>query len=84
MVKRFKAKNIDPEGYVLYTYAAIQAWAQAATAAKSEETKPVAAQLAKGKFKTVIGDFSFDKKGDPTLPPYTIYEWKGGKYEQLN
>ncbi len=83
VVKRFKAKNIDPEGYVLYTYAAIQAWAQAATAAKSEETKAVSAELAKGKFKTVIGDFSFDKKGDPTLPPYTIYEWKSGKYEQL-
>jgi branched-chain amino acid transport system substrate-binding protein len=84
VVKRFRAKKIDPEGYVLYTYAAIQAWAQAATAAKSEDTKAVVAQLAKGKFKTVIGDFSFDKKGDPTLPPYTMYEWKGGKYEQLN
>lgn len=84
VVKRFKAKNIDPEGYVLYTYAAIQAWAQAATAAKSEETKPVIAQLSSGRFKTVIGDFSFDKKGDPTLPPYTVYEWKGGKYEQIN
>lgn len=83
VVKRFRAKNIDPEGYVLYTYAAIQAWAQAATAAKSEEPRAVQAQLAKGTFKTVIGDFSFDKKGDPNLPPYTIYEWKGGKYEQL-
>lgn len=83
VVARFKAKNIDPEGYVLYTYAAIQAWAQAATAAKSEDTKAVTAQLASGKFKTVIGEFSFDKKGDPTLPPYTVYEWKGGKYEQL-
>lgn len=84
VVKRFAEKKIDPEGYVLYTYAAIQTWAQAATAAKSEETKAVAAQLAGGKFKTVIGDFSFDKKGDPTLPPYTMYEWKAGKYEQLN
>ncbi len=83
VVKRFKAKNIDPEGYVLYSYAAIQTWAQAATAAKSEDSKAVTAQLATGKFKTVIGEFSFDKKGDPTLPPYTVYEWKGGKYEQL-
>ncbi len=83
VVKRFKAKNIDPEGYVLYTYAAIQAWAQAATAAKSEDSKAVAAQLAKGTFNTVIGTFSFDKKGDPNLPPYTIYEWKGGTYAQI-
>ena len=28
-VKEFKAKKIDPEGYVLYTYAAIQVWADA-------------------------------------------------------
>ena len=31
VVKEFKAKNIDPEGYVLYTYAAMQVWAQART-----------------------------------------------------
>ncbi len=84
VVARFKAKNIDPEGYVLYTYAAIQAWAQAATTVKSEDTKAVSAELAKGKFKTVIGDFSFDKKGDPDLPPYTVYEWKNGTYAQLD
>ena len=29
VVKRFKDKGIEPEGYVLYTYAAIQAWKQA-------------------------------------------------------
>ena len=35
VVKRFKDKGIEPEGYVLYTYAAIQAWKQAAEKAKS-------------------------------------------------
>ena len=29
VLEKFKAKNIDPEGYTLYTYAAIQVWAQA-------------------------------------------------------
>ena len=29
IVERFKAKGIDPEGYTLYTYAAMQVWAQA-------------------------------------------------------
>ena len=37
VVKRFKDKGIEPEGYVLYTYAAIQAWKQAADKAKSVE-----------------------------------------------
>ena len=100
VVKRFQAKNINPEGYTLYTYAAIQAWAQAATAAKREDSKAVIAELNKSTFKTVIGDFTFDKspitfktvigdftfdkKGDPSLPPYTIYEWNAGKYAQLD
>jgi branched-chain amino acid transport system substrate-binding protein len=84
VVAKFKAKNVDPEGYVLYTYAAIQAWAQAAAAAKSEETKPVQAKLAEMEFKTVLGNFKFDKKGDPNLPPYKVYEWKDGKYDQIN
>jgi branched-chain amino acid transport system substrate-binding protein len=83
-VAKFKAKNVDPEGYVLYTYAAIQAWAQAATAAKSEETKAVQAKLASMEFSTVLGKFKFDKTGDPNLPPYKFYEWKAGKYEQIN
>jgi branched-chain amino acid transport system substrate-binding protein len=28
VVQRFRARNVDPEGYVLYTYAAIQIWAR--------------------------------------------------------
>jgi branched-chain amino acid transport system substrate-binding protein len=84
VVKRFRAQKIEPEGYVLYTYAAVQAWAQAATAAKSEDAKKVIAELNKDTFKTVIGNFKFDKKGDPNLPPYKFYEWKKGTYDQIN
>src|SRR5262249_57607912 len=35
--KRVKDKGIEPEGYVLYTYAALQAWKQAAENARSGE-----------------------------------------------
>src|SRR5579884_3831922 len=41
VVQEFKAKGIDPEGYVLYTYAAIQIWAEAATKAHSAEPRKV-------------------------------------------
>jgi branched-chain amino acid transport system substrate-binding protein len=85
VIKRFQAKGIDPEGYVLYTYAAIQTWAQAANTVKSEDAKLVAAEMQKATFKTVIGDFQFDKKGDPSLTPYKIYQWQGnGSYDQIN
>jgi branched-chain amino acid transport system substrate-binding protein len=82
-VAKFKAANVDPEGYVLYTYAAIQTWKQAVEKAKSTDTDKVVKALSEGEFDTVIGKFKFDKKGDPNLPPYAIYNWKGGAYEQL-
>lgn len=84
IVAKFRAKNIEPEGYVLYTYAAIQAWAQAATTAGSISADKVIAALNKGEFSTVLGKFKFDKKGDPNLPPYKFYKWSKGQYEQIN
>ncbi len=84
VVARFKAKNIDPEGYVLYTYAALQAWAAAAKSAVSVDPSKVAAEMHKGApLATVIGPISFDKKGDPTVSSYVIYEWKHGAYGQI-
>ncbi len=84
IVAKFRSKNIEPEGYVLYTYAAIQAWAQAAGGAKSEDAGKVINALNGGEFSTVLGKFKFDGKGDPNLPPYKFYEWKDGKYDQIN
>ena len=45
VVKEFKAKNIDPEGYVLYTYAAVQVWADAVKKAGTTDPKKVATEL---------------------------------------
>jgi len=81
VVKEFKDAGIKPEGYVLYTYAAIQAWAQAAKQAGSTDPAKVTAALHKGKFNTVLGNLSFDKKGDVTLPGYVVYVWHNGKYD---
>ena len=39
LVKKFKAAGIEPEGYVLYSYAALQVFEQAATKAKSTKGK---------------------------------------------
>jgi branched-chain amino acid transport system substrate-binding protein len=78
-VAKFKAKNIDPEAYTLYSYASVQILAQAATEAKSTDPKKMADVMHSGKaFKTVIGDISYDKKGDITRPDYVVYTWKKG------
>ncbi len=83
VVKRFKDKGIEPEGYVLYTYAAFQAWKQAAEKAKSVDSAEVVKALNDTEFDTVIGKFRFNEKGDPNLPPYAVYRWSNGTYEQL-
>ncbi|MCA0399691.1 MAG: branched-chain amino acid ABC transporter substrate-binding protein [Proteobacteria bacterium] len=79
IVDAYKAKNINPEAYTLYTYAAMEVIKQAAESAKSLEPKKVAEKIHSGmKFKTVIGELSFDKKGDITRPDYVMYTWKKG------
>ena len=83
LVETFRAAGTEPEGYVLYTYAAFQAFAQAVRAAGSSSGDKVAAALRSGRFETVIGAFRFDAKGDVDLPPYAVYQWSKGKYRQL-
>jgi branched-chain amino acid transport system substrate-binding protein len=81
LVKFFRAQNYEPEAYTLYTYATIQAWAQAAEKAKSTDWKKVAAVMKSGdKFDTAIGSIGFDTKGDVVGPTYVMYVWKNGKY----
>ena len=78
-VAKFKAKNYDPEAYTLYSYAATQILAEAAKQAGSPDGKKMAAIMTAGKpFKTVIGDITYDKKGDITRPDYIMYVWKKG------
>jgi len=55
VVDAFKAKNYDPEGYTLYTYAAFQAFAKAAETAKSVKVEDVAKAMRANKVDTVIG-----------------------------
>ena len=79
IVEKFRAKKFEPEAYTLYSYAAMEVIKQAAEAAKSLDPKKVSAQIKSGqKFKTVIGELSFDKKGDITRPDYVVYVWKKG------
>jgi branched-chain amino acid transport system substrate-binding protein len=83
VVKRFKDKGIEPEGYVLYTYAALQAWKQAVEKARSIASADVVKALDDTEFDTVIGKFKFNEKGDPSLPPYAVYRWSDGSYEEI-
>ncbi|WP_294532455.1 branched-chain amino acid ABC transporter substrate-binding protein [uncultured Rhodoblastus sp.] len=89
VVKAFEAKHYNPETYTLYSYAAVQAIKQAMEKAKSTDPTLVAKTLREGgPFKTVVGDLSFDAKGDVTRADYVVYQWRPGAdgkitYEQV-
>ncbi|MDE1900391.1 MAG: branched-chain amino acid ABC transporter substrate-binding protein [Alphaproteobacteria bacterium] len=79
-VRRIRARGFEPEGLTLYTYAAVQALADAITRAGAVDDAKVAAQLHQGTYDTVIGPISFDAKGDVDNPDYIIYRWADGDY----
>jgi branched-chain amino acid transport system substrate-binding protein len=77
VVQKFRDKKFEPEAYTLYSYAVVEIYKQAAEAAKSLDPKKVAEKMHSGMtFKTVLGDISYDKKGDRTSLDYVMYIWK--------
>jgi branched-chain amino acid transport system substrate-binding protein len=84
VVEKFKASGYNPEGYTLYTYAAIQAYQQAVAAAGgADDNKKLAAWLRAGNtLKTVLGDISLNEKGDIKDAKYVWYKWHDGKYAE--
>lgn len=82
IVDRFRnERKFEPQAYTLYSYAAVQVIKQAAEAAKSLDPKKVAAMMHSGmKFNTVLGEVSFDKKGDVSNDGYSVNGKKKDRY----
>jgi len=83
VVDKFKAEGYDPKGNTLYTYATIQAFAQAAEKAKSVNVNDLSKALHSMTAHTVVGLLSWDKKGDVTNSKYVFYVWKNGTYIEM-
>jgi branched-chain amino acid transport system substrate-binding protein len=84
VVQRFRARNVDPEGYVLYTYAAVQIFVAAAARGNTTDPRRLAALLKSGgPWQTVLGEINFDAKGDVTVPDYVFYVWRNGSYAEI-
>ena len=82
VVETFRSDNYEPEGYTLGSYAAVQAWAAAAEIAGSTEASQVGATLHSRTIPTVIGDLSWDHKGDLTHVNYAWFVWHNGQYTE--
>ena len=84
VVDAFRKAGTEPEGYTLYAYASVQTLAAAFNGAKSNKGEEAAAWLKKNTVKTVMGDKTWDSKGDLKVSDYVVYQWdKDGKYHQL-
>ena len=85
IVVKFKAKKIDPEGYTLYTYAAMQVWTSAVAKAKTTDAKKVMETIKAGSWDTILGKMEFDAKGDIKQLDYVVYKWDSkGNYVEIN
>jgi branched-chain amino acid transport system substrate-binding protein len=80
VVKKFRDAGFEPEAYTLYSYAAIQVLAAGITKTGSADDSQKVAETLKsgGPWPTVLGDLSFDGKGDRTSLDYVMYVWKKG------
>jgi branched-chain amino acid transport system substrate-binding protein len=59
-------EDYEPAGFTLYSYGAVQAWAQAVQQAGSLEPGAVIDALKAGSFDTALGKIGFDEVGDVT------------------
>ncbi len=84
VVEEFRKSGYEPEGYTLYAYASVQALAAAFNGAKSNKGDAAGVWLKANPVKTVMGEKTWDAKGDLKVSDYVVYQWdKDGKYHQL-
>jgi branched-chain amino acid transport system substrate-binding protein len=68
VVDKFMAQGYGPEGDTLYTYAAVQVFAEAAN-----KVDDLSKALKSTTVDAVVGPLSWNKKGDVTDPRYVFY-----------
>lgn len=88
IVEKFKQEGYNPEGYTLYTYAAVQVVAAALKAnGNTHDGKKLADWIRSHPVNTVMGTKAYDAKGDLKVSDYVVYGWvrAGDKviYKQL-
>lgn len=83
IVARFKQQGYDPEGYTLYTYAAVQVWKDAVEKTKSLDVDKLSPAIRGNSFNTVIGNLQYDDKGDVKNSKYVFFVWRNGQYAEM-
>ncbi len=85
VVANFRKAGYEPEGYTLYSYAAVQAIAQAMKGTgEIQDGHKLSKWLVDNGADTVMGKINWTQKGDLTKSGYVMYQWdKSGKYAEV-
>ncbi|WP_213875505.1 branched-chain amino acid ABC transporter substrate-binding protein [Pseudomonas sp. dw_358] len=85
VVEQMTKSGFAPQGYTLYAYASVQALAAGFNGAKSNKGEDAAKWLKSHPVNTVMGEKTWDSKGDLKVSDYVMYQWDAsGKYHQLD
>ena len=76
-----RARGVEPEGYALPAYAAVQVVSQGMSIAASA---PLQEALVSARFQTAIGPVAFEKSGALAGNPLVLQEWRGGRFVPLD
>jgi branched-chain amino acid transport system substrate-binding protein len=82
-IERLRSRDIESDGYVLPTYAAVEIAAAAASLA-SQSGQPLSSFLAGEEFQTVLGSVGFDAKGDWSENPYRLFSYNGRDFVEVD
>jgi branched-chain amino acid transport system substrate-binding protein len=80
ILERARARQVEPNSRVLYSYGAVQAWAAAVERAGSLDPDAVSRSLHSDEFDTVLGRIRFDAKGDVIPAGFEWFVWTNGEF----
>lgn len=76
-VAALQAKNIDPDGYMLPSYAAVELAHEAVSIAANQ---PLTGVIGRSSFNTAIGPIAFDEGHELKENPFRLLEWRGTSF----
>jgi len=83
VVTNFRKAGIDPAGITLYAYAAVQTVAEAIRRGGKNDPLKAAIAIRQTPVKTILGNLTYDDKGDVPGIHFAMYRWHDGKYAEV-
>ncbi len=83
LVAGFKKSKISPDGFALYSYAALKLWVDSVNNVGAAVPSKIISHMRLATFDTPLGKVAFDNKGDIKGAAYAVYQFRNGKMVQI-